>query len=84
MENGRKQRDKKQEGQKKGGYTMKKFLKDESGLSTLEYIIGAGVMAGLALLVFNVTLKDSITGASKSVGTAIDTAGNQAASSTGN
>lgn len=63
---------------KRGGYIMKNFLKDESGLSTLEYIIGAGVMAGLALLVFNVTLKDSITGASKDVGNAIDTAGNQA------
>ncbi|HEX7064321.1 MAG TPA: hypothetical protein VF199_04575 [Bacillales bacterium] len=57
---------------------MKNFWQDETGLSTLEYVIGAGVMAGLALLVFNTVLKESITNASENVGDAINTAGNQA------
>ncbi|MFD1362706.1 Flp family type IVb pilin [Lentibacillus salinarum] len=55
---------------------MRKFLRDESGLSTLEYIIGAGVMAALAIGVFT-GLQGQITGAGDDVGGAIDEAGQQ-------
>ncbi|MFD1362707.1 Flp family type IVb pilin [Lentibacillus salinarum] len=55
---------------------MKKFLKDESGLSTLEYIIGAGVMAALAIGVFS-SLQGQISGTGEDVGGAIDKAGQQ-------
>ncbi|MFD1363090.1 Flp family type IVb pilin [Lentibacillus salinarum] len=55
---------------------MKKFWQDESGLSTLEYIIGAGVMAALAIAVFT-GLQGQIEGAGEDVGGAIETAGEQ-------
>lgn len=58
---------------------MKTFWKDEGGLSTLEYIIGAGVLAGLALIVFNTTLRGSITDASDNVAEAINQAGQESA-----
>lgn len=57
---------------------MKKFLKDERGLSTLEYIIGAGVMAGLSLAVF-LGLQSEMDSVSKDVENAISTAGDTAA-----
>lgn len=60
---------------------MREFLRDESGLSTLEYIIGAGVMAGLALMVF-MALNSKITGASDDVGSAIQKAGTEASNAT--
>lgn len=56
---------------------VKRFIKDEKGLSTIEYIIGAGVMAGLALLVFT-SINDKIGGASDKVGDAITESGNRA------
>lgn len=61
----------------KGARALKNFFKDENGLTTLEYIIGAGIIAGIGLLVF-LGLKSKITGASNDVGNAIESAGNQA------
>ena len=49
---------------------VRRFIKEEQGLSTIEYIIGAGVMAGLALFVF-MAVDDKIDGASTKVGEAI-------------
>jgi len=61
----------------KDRHALKKFFKDENGLTTLEYIIGAGIIAGIGLLVF-LGLKSKIIGASDDVGSAIESAGNQA------
>jgi len=55
---------------------LKQFWKDESGLSTLEYIIGAGVMAALAIAVF-FTMQDNIEGTGDDVGGAIEKAGDE-------
>jgi Flp pilus assembly pilin Flp len=62
---------------------LKSFWNDENGMSTLEYIIGAGVLAGLALYVFNGVLKGSVEGASENVAGAIEQAGQQAANPSG-
>ncbi|MFD1363089.1 Flp family type IVb pilin [Lentibacillus salinarum] len=62
---------------------MRNFLKDESGLSTLEYIIGAGVMAALAIAVFT-GLQGQIQGAGEDVGGAIETAGDQSSDAVNN
>jgi len=57
---------------------LKEFWKDESGLSTLEYIIGAGVMAALAIAVF-FTMQDNIENTGNDVGEAIEKAGDESA-----
>ena len=49
------------------------FMKDETGASTIEYIVGAAVMALLAAGVYT-KLKDKINTAADTTGTAIDDA----------
>jgi len=48
--------------------TIKNFLKDESGMETLEYAVIAGLIAAVAVLVYasgwGTTLKDRLTRAS--------------------
>lgn len=58
--------------------SIQQFWKDESGLSTLEYIVGAGVMVLLALFVFTGVFKPEIEGTAGKVGQAIEEAGTEA------
>jgi len=58
---------------------IKTFFRDETGASTIEYVIGAAVMALLAAGVYS-KLKTSINGAADTTGTAITDAINEASS----
>lgn len=52
---------------------IKAFFQDETGASTIEYVIGAAVMALLAAGVYS-KLKSSIDSAADTTGSAIDQA----------
>lgn len=56
---------------------IKTFFRDETGASTIEYVIGAAVMALLAVGVYS-KLKSSINDAADTTGGAIDQAINEA------
>jgi len=57
----------------KAKHAFKQFMSDEKGASTIEYVIGAAVMALLAAGVYS-KLKASIDSAADTTGGAIDQA----------